>query len=97
MKNITEFDIILRPRVTEKSNSYEQLAKYSFIVAAHATKKMIKEAVEMIYKSKVSSVNVLNVVPKKKIFKGRKGSRPGFRKAIVTFEKGEKIDILKGV
>ena len=87
MKSIIDFDILLRPVVTEKAKFYERLSKYTFIVSRYADKKRIKRSVEMIYKYKVSHINIVNVSPKKKIFRGKKGFESSLKKAIVTFEK----------
>ena len=95
--NGAEFDILVKPRITEKGNMYEEMRKYCFTVSPKATKSQVKKAFEKIFKSKVSSVNIINVAGKKKIFKGRKGIRNSLRKAIITMADAKKIDIMKGV
>lgn len=90
-------DVLLAPHNTEKATFLSGLSKYVFRVANDATSPEIKQAVEQIFSTKVKKVNMLNVEGKKKVFKGRKGKRSNFKKAIVTLEKGKSIDISAGV
>jgi large subunit ribosomal protein L23 len=86
--------LIKKPWVTEKSGAMGAEGKYVFIVKDEATKPEIKKAVSTIYKVTVVNVNVVNRPPKRKRFGGRmKGAQEGYRKAIVTLKKGEKIDL----
>lgn len=71
--------------------------KYVFVVDSHAKKPEIASALEEIYKEKnikVVSVNTITVKPKARRVRGRIGHRPGFKKAIVTLEKGDSLDNL---
>ncbi len=87
------YNNILTPVHTEKATiNVESLSKYSFFVSKFATKKIIKALVEDLFKVSVTSVNVLNVKGKVKVFKGKKGFRSSLRKAIVTVAAGNIID-----
>jgi large subunit ribosomal protein L23 len=69
--------------------------KYVFIVAPDANKREIAEAVEQIYeakKIKVTAVNTINVKGKARRVRGKLGFTAGFKKAIVTLEKGDSLD-----
>jgi large subunit ribosomal protein L23 len=69
--------------------------KYVFLVHKDATKQDIAAAVEEIYSAKnikVIGVNTINVRPKARTVRGRRGMRPGFRKAIVTLQAGDVIE-----
>lgn len=69
--------------------------KYVFIVEKKATKHQIAQAIEEIYaekKVKVKSVNTISMKPKQRRVRGKLGFRPGFKKAIITFEAGDMID-----
>ncbi len=71
------------------------LPKYVFVVDKKATKHQIAKAIEEIYsekKVKVKSVNTITMKQKKRRVRGRLGFRPGFKKAIITFEAGDMID-----
>lgn len=98
-KIITEkfYDIIRRPLITEKANISTEIQKYSFEVSSGANKTEIKNAIEAIFGVKVLQVNISNTKGKRKIFRGREGFRSGFKKAIVTLEQGQTIDITSGV
>jgi len=91
------YDIIKKPLLTEKSNSLETLGKYVFIVSPESNKAQIKKAIEQIFKVEVKGVNIINIHAKTKVFKGRKGKRSGFKKAIITTKDMKKIEFSKGV
>lgn len=69
--------------------------KYVFLVDRNATKQEIAQAVEEIYSEKnvkVIRVNTINIHPKPRTVRGRRGMKPGFRKAIVTLQSGDVIE-----
>jgi len=70
------------------------LGKYVFLVEDGAAKPEIKKAVEGIYKVNVENVHVINTRPKPRRSGRYTGMKPGYRKAIVTLKKGQKLDIL---
>ena len=86
---------LLAPHVSEKSNRltdrYNQVA---FKVARDATKPEIKDAVELLFKVKVTGVTVLNVKGKRKRFGALTGRRSDWKKAYVSLEAGHEIDFL---
>lgn len=85
-----DFDIIIRPHKTEKSNAELAEGKYSFIVAEKATKIDIKKAVESLFGVKVLSVNTLRYDGKKKVRRQNsgvvEGKTPSYKKAIVKID-----------
>lgn len=95
MKLRDEHDIILRPVVTEKSTDEGEFSKYTFEVAAKATKIEVKQAVEKIFKKKVRSVNVRIVRGKRRRMGFRYGKTADWKKATVTLEPGEHIDFFE--
>ncbi len=86
--------LIKNPIVTEKSTHGAADGKYIFLVDGSATKNEIQKAVTEAYKVKVDRVHVVNTRPKARRLGRSVGVRPGYRKAIVTLAKGEKLDIL---
>ncbi len=89
------YDLIVSYVNTEKSvKQRETLLKYAFIVQNSATKVRVKSAVEKIFGVGVKKVNVLNLPGKVKIFKNRRGRRPGYKKAVVTLLQGQEIPSL---
>ena len=97
MNKVDWYDIIKRPLLTEKSNSFENLGKYVFIVNSKSNKLQVKKAVEQVFNVKVTKVNVINMDGKAKIFKGRKGKRSSYKKAIITTKDKKKIEFAKGI
>lgn len=93
-------DIIRRPLVTEKTNKNSDLYnQYAFVVDERANKHMIKQAIELAWpKVTVEKVRVLNM-PAKRARRLRRVAvrRPGWKKAIVTLEAGQTIELFEGV
>ena len=84
--------LLKRPFITEKTTLIHAEGKYVFLVADKANKSEIKKIVEKEYKVHVTQVNMINARPKARKRKGRVALKPGFKKAIVTLKKGEKLD-----
>ena len=97
MNNIKNYKIILKPIVTEKSSLGSEFNQVTFKVKNDSTKKEIKTAIENIFKVKVKKINTLNVKGKLKSFRGSLGKRSDYKKAFVTLEEGQTIDINAGV
>jgi len=91
------YDIIRTPVITEKSTMLGSENKYTFKVSTSATKPIIKKAVEELFKVKVTGVNIINSQGKVKRFKGKLGQRAASKKAIITLEEGQTIDLAGGV
>ena len=79
-------EVIIKPIVTEKSNSGLQEGKYTFQVAKKATKVQIAASVEALFNVKVLSVNTMMVKGKEKRMGAHAGMRPDWKKAIVTID-----------
>jgi large subunit ribosomal protein L23 len=91
------YDIIIAPLITEKATNASEHNKVMFKVAMTATKPQIKEAVERLFDVKVKSVNTLHRRGKWKVFKGRVGRLSDSKRAIVTLEEGQSIDVTTGL
>ena len=95
------YDILRRPIITEKSNYQAgDLNQYVFEVNISATKQMVKDAVETVFDVDVARVNIINVPPKRsRRWRNRrvKVRRSAYKKAIVTLQPGETIDVFEGV
>ena len=91
------YDVIIAPVITEKATMASEHNKVTFKVAKHATKPQIKEAVEKLFDVKVKSVNTLHRRGKWKAFRGRYGLQQHTKRAIVTLEEGQKIDVTTGL
>ena len=87
-------DVLIRPLLTEKITSIRETKNaIAFAVDGKATKIDVKRAVEKIFQVKVDSVNVQNVLGKRKRQGRYLGKRADWRKAIVTLKEGEKVDL----
>ena len=91
------YDTILAPVITEKATRLSELNKVVFRVAQDASKDEIAAAVEALFNVKVTKVNTLNVKGKTKRFRGRLGRLTDVKKAIVTLQEGQSIDITTGL
>jgi large subunit ribosomal protein L23 len=90
-------DVILSPVITEKSTLLTEVNQVVFRVTADATKPKIAKAVAELFKVKVKSVNTVTVKGKTKAARGRPYKRSDYKKAIVTLEEGQQIDITTGL
>ena len=97
MVNIKNYKTLIKPIVTEKSSLGSEFNQITFQVVNSSSKKEIKEAIENIFKVKVKKVNTLIVKGKRKSFRGTIGRRSDYKKAFVTLEDGQSIDINAGV
>jgi len=91
------YDVIRRPIITEKATLASEANAVVFEVAKSATKPQIKEAVEGVFGVKVKAVNTVVAKGKTKKFRGRPGVRPDVKKAYVTLEEGNMIDVTTGL
>jgi large subunit ribosomal protein L23 len=90
--------IVLKPLVTEKgSKMRESSNKYLFRVATAANRLEIKRAVETIFHVKVKSVKTMIAHGKVKRMGMTSGKRPDWKKAVVTLEAGQTIDLFEQV
>ena len=89
-------DILLRPVVSEKSYGLLDEGKYTFVVAPDANKTQIKQAVEEVFRVKVTGVNTINRPGKRRRTRFGWGKRPDTKRAIVTLADGDRIDIFGG-
>jgi len=97
MPTARHYDTIVSPVITEKATLLTEQNKVVFRVAEDATKDEIAAAVEELFKVKVIKVNTLITKGKTKRFKGILGKRSDVKKAIVTLQEGQTIDISTGL
>lgn len=97
MSDVKHYDVIQSPVITEKATMGSEHDQVTFKVAKSATKPEIKAAVEALFDVKVKAVNTLINKGKKKRFRGIVGRRADVKKAIVTLQEGQSIDVTSGV
>jgi len=91
------YDVIRKPVITEKATMASENNAVVFEVAIDANKPQIKEAVETLFNVKVKAVNTTVTKGKVKRFRGMLGKRRDVKKAYVTLEEGNTIDVTTGL
>jgi large subunit ribosomal protein L23 len=91
------YDVIRKPIITEKATMASEANAVVFEVAIDAAKPQIKEAIEGLFGVKVKAVNTSITKGKTKKFRGKPGRRKDVKKAYVTLEEGNTIDVTTGL
>ena len=91
------YDVIRKPIITEKATIASEAGAVVFEVAIDSNKPQIKEAVEALFGVKVKAVNTTITKGKTKRFRGMMGRRRDVKKAYVTLEDGNTIDVSTGL
>ncbi|MCB1434719.1 MAG: 50S ribosomal protein L23 [Alphaproteobacteria bacterium] len=91
------YDIIRSPAITEKGTLVSEQNQVVFNVARTATKPEIKKAVEGLFGVKVKAVNTLVRKGKQRRFKGQLATLSDVKKAYVTLEEGQRLDVTTGL
>jgi large subunit ribosomal protein L23 len=89
------YDIIVRPLITEKTTQLIELNKYTFEVKQGSNKVEVAKAVEEIWGVKVVAVNMINTQRKARRVGKYEGLRPAVQKAVVTLAEGDKLDVFE--
>ena len=89
-------EVLQAPVVSEKSYELIENGKYSFRIHPDAHKTQVRQAVEEVFEVKVERVNIVKVQPKPKRRGMFRGTRPGWKKAIVQLRAGDTIEIFQG-
>jgi large subunit ribosomal protein L23 len=93
---LTNEQVVLSPVVSEKSYSGIADHRYTFKVHPDAHKTHVRQAVEELFDVHVERVNIVKVQAKPKRRGLHKGTRQGWKKAIVQIREGESIEIFEG-
>jgi large subunit ribosomal protein L23 len=88
--------VVIAPIVSEKSYAATVTGQYTFKVHQNAHKTQIRQAIEELFDVKVARVNVIKVQPKPKRRGLFRGTRQGWKKAVVTLKPGNTIEIFEG-
>lgn len=91
------YDVIRKPIITEKATMASESGAVVFEVAMSANKPQIKEAIENLFGVKVKAVNTSITKGKIKKFRGKPGRRRDVKKAYVTLQEGNTIDVSTGL
>jgi large subunit ribosomal protein L23 len=86
------YQVILRPRITEKSTMLKEANReICFEVHPEANKIEIKEATEKLFKVKVEKVRIQNMKGKRRRVGRNEGRKKNWKKAYVKLKEGEKM------
>ena len=88
--------VVLAPIVSEKSYAGSTRGTYTFKVHPDSHKTQIRQAIEELFDVKVTRVNVIKMKPKPKRRGLYRGTRPGWKKAVVQLRAGDTIEIFEG-
>ena len=88
--------VVLAPIVSEKSYAGTTFGKYAFRVHEDAHRTQVRQAIEQLFDVKVDRVNIIKVQPKPKRRGMIKGTKPGWKKAIVKLKPGYTIEFFEG-
>ena len=91
------YNTVIAPIITEKATKISEKNQYVFKVKIDSNKKEIKQAIEKLFKVKIKKIKTIKIKGKNKIFKGTKGKRSDYKKAIICLNKGENLDYSGGV
>ena len=89
------YDIIVRPLITEKTTKLIEQNKYTFEVKQGSNKVEVAKAVEELWQVKVVAVNMINTQRKTRRVGKYEGLRPAVQKAVVTLAEGDKLDVFE--
>lgn len=93
---MNDYQVIIRPLITEKNTILMEMNKYSFEVDRRSTKEQIRRAIENIFEVTVTGVHTINVRGKMRRRGRRVGYQRDWKKAIVTLAEGDRIDLFEG-
>ena len=91
------YKVLIHPVVTEKSTYLQSMGAYVFEVFPSVTKTEVKKAVQALYGVKVTGIRIVNLKGKQVRFGRVQGVRKNRKKAIVTLQKGQVIELHKNV
>ena len=94
---LEHYEIVRKPVITEKATIASEANAVVFEVAPDASKPQIKDAVEQLFGVRVKAVNTVVTKGKNKRFRGVRGRRKDVKKAYVTLEEGNTIDVTTGL
>ncbi len=85
--------VLIRPHVTEKSTIANESNCYVFEINKRANRSMVKQAIKEVYGVIPRKVNITVIPDRQVVLRRQKGTKPGYKKAVVFLKKGDKIAI----
>lgn len=93
-KNSLAALILIEPHITERATSLSRQNIYTFHVSPSANKILIKKAVQEMYGFEPIKIRITKAMPKKRFTRGKYGTKPGFKKALIYLKESDKIEFL---
>ncbi len=84
-------NILLRPRITEKATYLGDMSVYAFEISDEAGKKDVMAAVRAYFEVTPLKVRIVRNPAKRTIVRGKRGIKPGVKKAYVYLKEGDKL------
>lgn len=84
---------LLRPRITEKATFIADKGVYAFEIDSKATKKDVADAVKTYFEVTPLKVRIVKNPSKRVVIRGKRGIKPGVKKAYVYLKAGDKINL----
>ncbi len=91
---VSRSQVIIEPHITEKSTALSADNKYVFKVHPKANKLEVRRAMREIYDVVPRDIRVMSVPGKKRRLGRTEGRKPGYKKAVVTLQEGDTIDLV---
>ncbi len=95
--DLTPYDVIIRPIITEKSTLNFANSTYTFEVDSRVNKYQVRDAIEKLYNVEVENVRIMNYKGKPKRYGRSEGYTRSFKKAVVKLREGFKIQEFEGL
>ncbi len=86
-------NVLASPHITEKATALGEKNAYVFKISTKANKPMVKQAIKEAYGVIPKKINITYKPKKQRIFRGKRGTSLGYKKAVVFLKEGEKIEI----
>ncbi len=96
-RELHPYAVLLRPLITEKSTALAGQDKYVFEVDLRSNKPQIREAVQLAFNVRVRDVNTMVVKGKNRRFGRNVTRQPDWKKAVVTLQHGDTIELFEGI
>lgn len=94
---MNSYEVLRRPVITEKSTQLSERRQYVFEVASEANKIDVRRAVEEVFKVRVRAVNMARVRGKERRLGRSHGYTASWKKAIISLQEGDKIELFEGM
>lgn len=86
-------NVLIGPHITEKATFLNENNVYVFEIKPKSNKIMVKQAIKELYGVAPKKIRIINSPSKIRFFRGQKGEKSGYKKAMVYLKEGDKIEV----